>query len=271
MKNVLLVLLAILISSPSFSQQIILFNKWKVRSFSVTFGADEDRIKNLDYTYMLKTAKGVNESGFEDLNFAPEHLFSMACENPNIRLTASLDVPGLKNTELDFSVYGIVDRYDYVSYHTRNSDHDWLNDEYEYLSFNSTQNELGLESTIKKRVNLNFINLYGGLGTNLGYAFGGKMTIDGNAEQTASQNADRNLNDIVGGNYYQDYYYDEFKVRDGIQQRIYGQIGVGFIFFKRLELGIDYRRGFGYRAHFGAPVVEVDLHALSTTIRWHLK
>lgn len=270
MKNTLLLLFCLLYTFSLFAQDLVLFNKWKVRSFSIAFGSDQDRIKNLDYTYMLSTAKALHASPYKDLTFTKQNLYSMACENPNIRLSVSLDVPGTRNTELDLTLYGIYDRYDYVSYHTDATHYPILNEDYEYLSFNSMQSELGLESTIKKRVQLGFFNLYGGLGTNMGYSFSGQMTINGDFKQTANQNSSRTPNDIATGTYYKDYHYDELKTRDGFQQRIFGQIGLGWILFKRLELGVDYRYGYGYRAVFNAPTKTVNLQSAGLSIKWLL-
>jgi len=48
------------------------------------------------------------------------------------------------------------------------------------------------------------------------------------------------------------------------------QAGTGFVLFKRLELGIDYRGGFGYKAIFNGPIKGTKLHSIGATAKWIL-
>ena len=67
------------------------------------------------------------------------------------------------------------------------------------------------------------------------------------------------------------YSYESYDQRDGISQRLFAHAGAGIRFFKRVELGFEYRYGIGYRAIFGAPVAMTNLHSEALTARWLLK
>ena len=56
-----------------------------------------------------------------------------------------------------------------------------------------------------------------------------------------------------------------------LNQRIFGQIGLGIIIFKRVELGIDLKQGYGYRADFGSSIDGTHIVATNLNLRYILK
>lgn len=270
MKNVLTVALATLLTCALSAQNLSTPTEWKLRKFGISFGSDLDMIQGLDYAYMMQTGKGNNASVYNNVSFADQNYYTAVCENPNIRITAALDVPGLKNTELNMALVGIFNRYDGVFYYAEDAEIVEQTGGFRYLSINSITNEMGLESSITKRLSLfNFFNLYGGIGTNLGYSFDGAMEISGHEyRQSVDQNVDRSIKEVTTGTIYSDAVYESYETNDAFHQRIFYQLGIGILFVKRVELGIDFRGGVGYRAVFGAETKKTKLESIALSARW---
>ena len=272
MKRLLTVCLCACLSTGLFSQNFSIPSIWKIKKFNVSFGFDTDMIKNLEYEYMLKTGVGVDESKYAGLDFAPEDMYGGVCENPNIRLGVTMGVPGLRNVDLNLGAMAVFNRYDGVYYNTTNSFEDYLNSDYNYLSITSMNDEIALEASIDKSVNfLRFFNLYGGLGTNIGYSYRGELQINGNIdERSVDPNLARENSDIVMGNTFHDYEYETFDLKDGLHQRVFGHLGVSGVILKRLEIGLDYRHGVGYRKVFDGPTKTTRLNSIGLSFNWLL-
>lgn len=273
MKNVLTVALATLLTCALSAQNLATPTKWKLRKIGVSFGTDLDMIQGLDYAYLIQTGKGNSTSIYNNVSFGDQQYYAAVCENPNIRITAVLDVPRLKNTELEFSLNTIFNRFDGIYYYAEDSRVVQETGGFQYLSVNSVTNEVGLESIFTKRLNLfNFLNLYGGLGANIGYSFDGEMQISGHEyRQSVDQNVDRSLKDVTTGTIYSDAIYESYDAKDAFHQRLIYKLGFGIVFCKRLELGLDYRGGWGYRAVFGAPTKNTRLESVALSAKWILK
>ena len=274
MKKLLSLSFAMCLAMSAFSQSVP--SKWAVKKFGISLGYDEDMIKDLEYSYILSTAKGLEDSQYADMDYAPTDMYGGVCENPNLRLDVTLGVPGMKNMDLNLAFLGVFNRYDgvyYNNYDYQSNDFDWDND-LEYMSINSYGSELGLEVSMVKNLNfLRIFNIHGGLGTNVGYAIGHEVNIDGMNQGTVLQDMDRPLDRIVmGQNNVDEYYYDTFDGKDGISQRAFVTAGMGITFFKRVELGLDYRGGIGYRKTFGTDSTKMTkLNGVSLYAKWVLK
>lgn len=271
MKNVLLLAGALLLCTSILAQNLPTPTKWKIRKIGVSFGTDMDMVNGMDFDYIMASAKGLDNSQYKNVEFQSD-MFAGVCENPNIRVFAALDVPGLKNTELNLGLSAVFNRYDGVYYHTEDVETAIINNEFDYLSVHTMTSELALEGSLAKRVTLlNFLNLYGGVGTNIGYTFSGDMTISGNQYQTVKDNLDRSNSDIASGTVHSDYVYESYDAKDAIHQRAFLQLGVGIILFKRLEVGFDLRRGVGYRATLDGPFRGTNLESASFGAKWILR
>lgn len=277
MKSYLIAAIAVCITSSVFAQNLPIPLSWKIKKFSVSMGIDQDMIKGMDANYLMRTVKNPDQSNFSDLDFKAQTMYGGICENPHFRVQAVLEVPGMKNTELNLGVNAMINRIDGAYYSSYDYEEGYIDQAYSYLSVETIGHELGLESSIVKRLPiLNYkntfgINLYGGVGTNLGYSFGGKMSIDGLSEEAVKENLSRDNSDIIAGNTYSDFHYDRLDVKDSFNQRAFAQIGVGVLLFKRVELGIDYKRGIGYRATFDGPTKMTQLNSLGMSAKWVLK
>lgn len=265
MKNFLLLALAILCSNSSlFSQDLPIPTKWKVKKVGFSFGADKDMIKGMDGDYLLSTGKDISIALPGGIDLSPE-MYAGVCENPHMRITAVLEVPKLKNTELQLGVNAFFNRFDGAYYESGNSGYD----DYEYLSVYSMSHELGLETAIAKRFYFsNYLNLYGGIGTNLGYSIGDELGIYGNNLESVNQNINRSRSDIVAGSIFDDHTYHSFEAKDAFHQRVFLQAGISLVILEHLELGIDYRGGIGYKSTMDGPTRSTRLHSFGLTNKW---
>ncbi len=237
----------------------------KIKQVGVSMGVDEDMIKNLDYTYMLSTGKGIDQSRFANLSFAPETMYGGVCENPNFRAFATLGIPQLKSFDLNVAMLFNFNRYDGVYYydHTNSS----------YMSIESMGKEIALETSIQK--NTKFLRIFratAGIGSNIGYGYGGNMSIYGTSVKTMDANMDRSYSEIFNGDTQVEYdnFHETFEVKDALHQRLFVQTGLAVIFLKRLELGLDYRYGKGYKLISGADIKTTTLNSMSLTAKWNL-
>lgn len=264
MNKLLLTICFILISISLIGQSGLVIKK-----IGISVGSDEDLIRDLDYSYMLSTAKGIEQSQYAGLNFAPQDLYGGVCENPNISVELTLGVPGLSFADLNVAATGMFNRYDGVYYDSRKSFDSF--DSHEYLSINSYNSEFNLEVSLIKGIPiLNFLNVYVGAGTNMGYSFGHNVQLDGIALQNIALDRSRSFGDMLTGDNYTDFNYSSFEMRDGISNRVFAQLGAGITFFKRVELGATYRKGIGTRAIFGAPFVTTQLNGFYLNLRYVL-
>ncbi len=255
MKKFSLLCFSMLFSFQMFAQAELATKALKLKKISLSTGVDLDMVNNLDYEYLRSTGIGADASLVGDLEFDQSSVYGGVCENPHIRLGLVFDMARQKNMELNVNAVGIFNRVDGVYLHTDRMTDEFFNRDFDFASFNSYTNEIAIETSINKRANLGrFIKLYAGLGTNLGYSFNGHLSVNGNADQVSvDQNFNRAITDIAVGSSFQDYTYSSYKVKNGIHQRAFAEVGVGFVLLKRVELGFDYRYGVGYRALFDGP------------------
>lgn len=256
----------------SLTQAQLSIGKLFVKKIGVSTGFDQDRINNMDLDYMLGTAVGSENSAFYNAGLNAETLYGGVCENPYLRAFVTLGAPGLKNTFLDLAVVGVFDRYDGLYYSSNSGDpynYDW-SDNHEYVSLNSMSDEVMLEGIITQQLSIaNWLKLYGGIGTNLGYTFDGSMWVNGHVNQEeVDDNLDRTTTDIYNGSYTSDYDYQTFETKNAFSQRVFAEIGTGIILFRRFETGLFFRRGVGYRSYVGYGARKVDLHSFGLRMNW---
>jgi len=270
MKSRILLLFCIGISTLLSAQSTSVPTKFKLKKIGISFGVEEDMINGLDYNYLVATAKGNPSSELEGMDFTQDYFSGGVCENPHIRVTAALEVPGMRNTELNIALLGIFNRLDGSFYQSNGR----MENDFEYVGVSTMTNEIALESSLTKRLTISkFINLYGGAGLNLGYNFGGHLSANGMRQNTVDQNSNRPLGDIVNGQFPSDenYFNEFYQLKDGISNRAFLQAGIGFVLFRRLEIGMDYRYGIGYRATFDAPTKRTNLNSVALSTRWVFK
>ena len=261
-----------------FSQGNLISDKWKVKSAGISLGSDQDMLMGMDHGYFVSIMKGQSEYDYSNLDMDRAQVGSMICENPHIRLNLTLLVPGMKNTELNLALVGIAGRIDYVNYITEGLDwNDWDHPDFKTLTFDLTSDEIDLELGFLKRLAVGKgLNFYGGLGTNLGVTLKSRLSVSG-------YNIPVQDNSLLGitsipetveaeiASMEQQYVHERQQAKTAFSQRLFAQVGLSFAILSRFELGLEYRRGFGYRAVGGAPVKATNLQSVGLTSRWILR
>lgn len=245
--------------------------KWKIKKYTLFMGVDQDMVNNLDQSYLASTAKDGSLSALEGREFDTQDFYGGVCENPHFRAMVTFDAPGWRNVEVNAGMSLALNRVDGVYYRNIDNKYGYYGD---YLSYDMMSNEVAIEVSMVKRLNvLNFLNFYGGVGTNLGYQFGGGMHVSGytSESQAVDDNLERPLGEILAGDMEREYMYEYHETRNGFNNRLFAQIGMGILFFNRLELAVEYRRGIGYRAIFGSDVRMTNLQSTGLAIRYVLK
>jgi len=268
MKKIFILALAFTFSFQLFGQKLTLSNKWKVKKWGITVGQDQDMLPNIGADYFLSTAKNLDEAKYEGLNVQPRDLYGMTCENPNLRIELTLLPPGMKNTELNVAIAGMFNRVDGAHYHSG----DWNDADYQHISFNSYTHEAALEATLRKRLNvLRIFNLYGGAGTNLGLSFAGNMWVNGQIPVDNNGNLGSLGSDSGANNMSMQDISDSYDMKNSLHQRVFLHGGLGILFFKRVELGIEGRYGIGYRYFGGDNINHSVLNSAALTLRYVMR
>jgi hypothetical protein len=271
MKRYLLLSTLFICSIQLSAQSFFNLNNWEIAKVNLHFGMDKDMLKDMHQDMFLDMAKEEILFNYSSLEFDNTDMYSMICENPNIRLEASLSSPVFKNTEWRIGLNAIINRIDAITY---SNPRNYYGDS-DYLNFNNTSNEISIESAVLKSLSLGKrFSLQGGIGANVGYSYKNRLDIWGSAlNLSANQVTYSNLGEvsetISSSNY--EYHNDSYSLRDGVSQRAYLIAGANFRVLKRVELGFDIRRGYGYRAIFGSPVATTKLHAFSLSAKYKFK
>lgn len=271
MKKIIVFTFSLLLSCSIFAQGHLTATNWKVKGFGISLGYDQDMLHNMDHSYFLSTIRGNTSYNYSNLNFEKEHVWSMACENPNLRLNLTLLPPLMRNVELNVSLVGIIGRIDYVSYRAAGTN--WGDPDYQSMSFDLSTDEIDLEASIVKRFPVGrTFNLYTGVGTNLGVSTRGDLSVEGH-------NVLIEDNDVIGlrnpedsnSLEHEEYFSEYYSTKTTFSQRVFVQAGFGFTILQRFELGMDYRRGLGYRAVGGAPTNGTHLQSVGLNLKWLLR
>ncbi len=237
----------------------------KIKKFGISWGQDLDRMPGLSAEMLLGKADsriGQNIQPFlSSLQSTGSSNSFGFCENRNIRASLVLEPQGLKNVELHTSGVLLFGRRDGVYF--------WgYNDErHSNLNISISGNEIALESVLLKRVPVfgflgkEFLNLYGGIGSNVGYHYGNDISIS-YYSHTTSSDRDSSEEPIR--------FHDYSNVNDGISTRLFAQAGLGITFFRRIEFGFEARYGAGLRHYLSKDTNFTNLHSTAFNLKYVL-
>lgn len=276
MKNAVITFLCLCLGiSSSFAQKMLFGHP--IKSVTVFYGQDRDLLSSMDSDYFLSMAQNEEDKQYFTQEFSDRDVASMICENPNITLSVGIDLP--RNFEWNLGVNAIFNRVDALTYEYSN----WDGFDSNYANFSTYSDEVALESSIVKRIGLlpfrnrlgnQVVNLYVGAGTNIGAIFNNRMYSYGSQEVTAADFSyneyDQLQRDVMDNTEYE-YFNEDFELRGGFTQRIYGQAGIGFTIARRVELGVQGKYGVGYRYMGGAGIKNTTLESFGFTLKWLLK
>ena len=137
---------------------------------------------------------------------------------------------------------------------------------------NSWGNEIALDLALVRRLEAGPFALHLGVGGNTGYSFGNQIDITGsvNTESSISALKTSGLSRLRSDDYGR-LYVDGVDASDGISQRVYAQLGWSVTLFRRVEIGMEGRWGYGYRWYFDGSPISTNLRSMGAVARWVLK
>lgn len=234
----------------------------KVKKFGISLGQDWDMLPGLSTDMLLKKTDSRTAEDIQPfLNSAYSYQSSMFCENQNFRLTLVLEPQRWKNVELHTSGVFLFNRMDGVHFYEDNENG------YSNLDLTLHGNEVDVEAVLLRKVpvfgflNKQFLNLYGGIGTNLGYQFGNYMSLS--SYQSVRPERDN-------GTWEYEYASNYDNINDGVSARVFAQAGFGITFFRRVELGFEARYGAGLRHYFATDTDFTNLHSTAFNLKYVL-
>jgi len=244
---------------------------FEIKKVDFSFGYETDYINGMDAQFFLGQMADVQQARLDEFDFVPLDITTMSCENPSLNLGVTLEHPRLKNVEWRNAFSYKPNRVDAITYWNRSS--------YDgnYININSTHAEYALESALVYRLPVFAgLNLYGGIGTNLGLTSNNHTCVFTSLDLTADDISFRNVNEIsnqVPAGIYGsgDGYSDCFNTGTQLNQRIFLQTGFGLVFLRRIEIGLDVKYGYGYRADFGNSINGTNIVSTNVNIRYLLK
>jgi len=213
-------------------------------------------------TIAKKTEGRISQDLESFFDLSDSQQYSSACDNPNFRLSLVFEPQRWNNVELHTSGVFIFDRMDAVYLYD--------SDNYGYSNLNIILhgNEIGTEAVLLKKVpvlgflNQKFLNLYGGIGSNVGYQFGNYISVRGH---NAAFDPGRQ------GNFRDAAYINEYTdVTDGVSARVFAQGGFGVTLYNRIELGFEARYGAGLRHNFSTNTDFTNLHSIAFNMKYIL-
>ncbi len=212
---------------------------WQPARFGVALGGDIDMPHGLGHQYLISTAKDVDFDNSK-LPFTHGEMTRMNCDNGTFRLGLSISPLLTPGTEWQFSILDITDRIDMVRYEIGTEGEA----DFQWLEVSAENKETAVEAVfIKRDQATKALNFHAGLGTNIGFSHKGKVHVKGLL-------LDESAIDIPSGSQGFDLTYNQ---RQSINQRLFLQAGMSVKFLKRMEFGLEFRKGLGYRATLDGP------------------
>ncbi|MEM9918649.1 MAG: hypothetical protein AAF990_11160 [Bacteroidota bacterium] len=263
---ILLFQLCLLSVSLNAQLQYTKASKWQVKKFAIGLNSTLEMPINMN-AGTFYGMKGENVPSDVSNYFNDGDLVSMQCDNAALSIGFTLLPPAMTNTELNVAIISIEDRIDMMVFENQDGSADQSQ-----MSMKSLSDEISLDLMLTKRHPVNrWINLYGGLGLSTGLSYNHTLCIEGQVRQPEAGQETVNRS-IPVDDPTSEMTYRSFEecgaVGNGLNQRLYLQGGIGFLVFKRVELGIDYRKGIGYRSNFGGDLYGVTQHSLGLSLRW---
>jgi len=238
--------------------------KFKIKKFHVSFGEDNDMINNMSYEYFVNQIPADRDFPLRDRQFSDSDFNSGHCENPNLTIGLTLEHPALRNIQWRNSLSIMSDRSDGVSYYE--PDNSGTGD---YVNFFGGHSEYGIESAVLYKLQLlPAINLYGGLGTNMGVSSGDYICYDATYRipESLIEGAGSDAGVVEG----YDTQFGCIDTNSQFNQRLFAEFGIGMTILKRVEIGVNFKNGIGYRAGNGA-LAGTQLNAFNISLAYVLK
>jgi len=267
MKKILIVFAGLLFIVQLNAQKTFNIGSFTVKKIDVRLGYETDMVNGLDYSYFVNQMPIEHQGLFSSADFNPTTLYGGICENPSLELGLTLIHDNLPNFEWRNSLAYKQDRVDAVTYYSN----DFFDSR--YVNFDSRHDEYTLESSLVYKLPIfSFFNLYGGIGTNIGLVPQSETcvfaSLDFNVDGLGYQNIEEVNQTVMADNY--PFYGDCYETGAQLNQRVFLQAGAGLKFFNKIEVGMDFKYGHGYRADFKNDVIGTNIISSNLTLRYIL-
>ena len=244
---------------------------FRISKIDFSLGYETDYVNDMDYQFFVNQMPEGQQARVQDLNFNPGSFYSGICENPSINVGLTLEHSKLKNIEWRNAIAYKPNRVDALTYY---NDSGYGGD---YINISATHAEFTLESALIGRLSIfNRLNLYAGVGTNLGVTSPNETcvftTLDLTTADISYANAGDLSNQVPDGIWGSgEGYHDCFSTGMQLNQRVFLQGGVGIVLFQRVEFGLDLKYGVGYRADIGNSIDRTNIVSTNVSVRYLLK
>ena len=127
-----------------------------------------------------------------------------------------------------------------------------------------------METSLLKHTNpKKLLSLFLGIGQNVGYTYDGTISINyENSGTVIEKQGEGSDSPVVYERIGDIRIQEDYKLRNGVSQRLFLHTGIGIRFFKRIQLAYELRYGFGYRATFNTPLKMTQLKSSAVALRW---
>jgi len=242
-----LVLTAVLVSGLSFGQlNSPFFSQFKLTSFKTSFGPQADHYNNMSLGFM--------ESRITDASYERQYIddlepgnYIMSTSGANLNLTAqfvrtgeAVSVSRYEAFETSLGLhFGREVMIDFSDEDARYGSLDFMYQPYSNITYCDLQNEINLSATYKRGVSLfNALNLYSGVGANIGSTVASQLMIFGNIASEDPEGISESVN-------------ESYSVSETATSRLYIPLGAELVVMKKLRLSAETRLGMGYTHSFG--------------------
>lgn len=244
-----------------------------IKKIDVVAGNEQDMLNDMGADYFMNQIEDPNFS-LSGMNLEDRDIISGVCENPHWRFGLTLAVPGKSGLEWRNAVVWMPNRIDAVTYRTEdysnNGDY-WSYADGDYVNFSQTQSEIALESALTLNlIHIGPFNLYGGVGSNAGFTYDNRLYVHGSQEVREDIDAG-NARDLFDTSASDGYFNESYETKTNFNHRVFLQGGASVVLFRRVELGMELRRGVGYRVVEGAPTAFTNLMSAGFSARLLLK
>jgi hypothetical protein len=223
-------------------------------------------LNNLDGQFLLNSVKGNVELDISSVPMEEQYVSSMICENPHYRVDLSLQPLYNPLHELRLGITFISGRIDAVNFNREEpiGANGWRS---EYLSIDAHSDEIALEgSYLFSTPKFKGFSLYGGAGTNLGITYNGDVVVNYRKYEHGG-----NIGDEIPDTQFQSSAFEYYEQKEGVAQRVFVTGGLRAEIRRRVEIGIEWKYGYGYRYISGQAVSPLNLQSTSLSFRYILK
>ncbi len=268
MKNYIALLFSLFLVGQLSAQKSFNIGAFKVKKIDFSLGYETDMVNGLNYQYFVDQMPLAQQGLFKSSDFNPQSLYGGICENPSISLGLTFQHAKLPNFEWRNSLAFKADRVDAVSYYSN----DYFGGD--FVNFNSRHNEFTAESALLYKLPVTrFLNIYGGVGTNLGFTPKNETcvfsSIDFNVVDDLNYGNIGEVNQQASNGEYGEFHAC-YQTGAQMNQRAFLQGGIGLKFFNKIELGIDLKYGYGYRTDFQNDAIGTNIIATNLSMRYIL-